>query len=129
MELAMCVNSVLISLSAMGGVRDKRVAVSGLGPAGLIAVQLTVAEGAGEVIGFDVNDERLDYARTLGVDRIINSRSEEGRNFPKRWQSPEVEIAVDCIGVKESVEYMMDITLKTVALFGVQREDYAFQAS
>ena len=126
MELAMCVGSVLNYLSSMGGVRHKRVGVSGLGPAGLIAVQLTKAEGATEVIGFDVNDERLAYARTLGADRTVNPRSEEGRDFPRRWESPEVEVAIDCSGVKESVEYIMDVTLETVALFGVQREDYPF---
>ena len=126
MELAMCVSAVFLNLSSMGEVKGKRVGVSGLGPAGLIAVQLARAEGASEIIGFDLNPDRLKYAETLGLNRGLDPRSGEGKNFPRRWEGAEIEVAIDCVGAKQSVEYMMDVANETVALFGVQREDYNY---
>ncbi len=52
------------------------VAVFGLGPVGLSAVAL--ARGMGlDVVGIDVVDERLELARRLGANRVVNGGSEE----------------------------------------------------
>ena len=40
---------------------------------------------------------------------------------------PRLESAVDCVGAKTTVEFLMDRTADVVALFGVQREDYVYQ--
>ena len=38
----------------------------------------------------------------------------------------EIETAIDCVGAKKSVEFLMDLTEDIAALFGVQREDYTY---
>ncbi len=49
------------------------VAVYGCGPIGLFAIQFARILGAGRVLAVDVKDEKLDIARELGADEVINS--------------------------------------------------------
>jgi len=64
-ELAMCVGATFLMLKAMNALGPKRVGITGLGPAGLIAAQMARAEGASEVIGFDLSPARRDFRRLL----------------------------------------------------------------
>ena len=57
-ELAMCVGTVFRMLKDMDAVRGRCFGVTGLGPAGLVAVQMAKAEGARTIIGFDLHPER-----------------------------------------------------------------------
>lgn len=126
-ELAMCVSSTILMLKEMNALRGRVVGIVGLGPAGLIAAQLARAEGAKEVIGFDLSETRRDHAVSFCVDCAFDPRSDLGEAFPARPRSPRLECTIDCVGAKASVEWAMDRTKETVALFGVQREDYVFQ--
>ena len=58
LELAMCVGAMFPMLKEMRAIAGKRVAINGLGPAGLIAAQMVRAEGAAHVLGFDLSIER-----------------------------------------------------------------------
>ena len=122
-ELAMCVGTVFLMLKEMNGAAGRTVAIGGLGPAGLIAAQMARAEGAKEVIGFDLLPERRKNALNLGLDRVFDPADHP---FARRPGKPEIETAVDCVGAKKSVEFLMDLTGDILALFGVQREDYTF---
>jgi alcohol dehydrogenase len=60
-----------------GGVRaGQSVAIVGLGGVGLAALLGAVASGAGRVVAIDLSDERLAFARELGVTDAFNARSE-----------------------------------------------------
>jgi threonine dehydrogenase-like Zn-dependent dehydrogenase len=124
-ELAMCVGSAFLMLKEMDALRGRSFGVSGLGPAGLIAVQMARAEGASPVIGFDLHPERCQMAVALGADEAYDPTAQP-QAFPARPGRPSLECAIDCVGLKSSVEYLMDRTQDVVALFGVQREDYTF---
>ena len=52
------------------------IAVFGQGPVGLSATQLAVAMGA-RVIALDISEERLEMARALGADEVINAASND----------------------------------------------------
>jgi threonine dehydrogenase-like Zn-dependent dehydrogenase len=80
------------------------------------------AEGAQTVVGFDLNPERRALALRLGAAECYDPR--EGSALSAL---PRLESAVDCVGAKTSVEFLMDRTIDVVALFGVQREDYVYQ--
>ncbi len=124
LELAMCVGAQFLQLRAMNLIKARRCAVMGLGPAGLIAVQMMKAEGASEIYGFDIANSRRDLALALGADAVFDSREA----LPQFGLRPHTQIdcAIDCVGAKATVEWLMDRTRETVALFGVQREDYTF---
>jgi threonine dehydrogenase-like Zn-dependent dehydrogenase len=127
-ELAMCVGATFLRLRSMGLVQGRKVGVMGLGPAGLIAAQLAHAEGAISVVAFDLSEQRRVYAASLGVAEPFDPRAENDGKFPARGKGrPSIDLIVDCVGAKASVEWAMDHAVESVALFGVQRETYDFQ--
>src|SRR6185503_13688600 len=69
LELAMCVEVSFQQLAALGGISGRRIGLSGLGPAGLVAVQLALVHGAAEVVGIDPVTQRRDLALALGAHR------------------------------------------------------------
>ena len=126
-ELAMCVGTVFRMLASMGAVKGTRFGVSGLGPAGLIAAQMARAEGAAEVIGFDITPGRRALALEQGlVDAALDPREDGGDVAGLRHTARALDSAIDCVGSKASVHFLMDRTRDSVALFGVQREPFTF---
>ncbi|MDF2961396.1 MAG: tdh 3 [Paenibacillus sp.] len=123
LELAMCVGASIMKLKPAVGIAGKTCAVNGLGPAGLIALQMLLAEGASRVVGIDPNPERRELARQLGADRAFAPGAKE---VVPRGEVGAFDVAVDCVGYAEAVRYIMDHTTEAVALFAVQREDYIF---
>lgn len=125
-ELAMCVGATFLLLKSLGLLGARRFGVTGLGPAGLVAAQMARAEGAAEVIGFDISPQRRAYALQCGFDAAYDPRDDLSAEVPLRHAGRNLECAVDCVGAKSSVEFLMDRTVGAVALFGVQREPYTF---
>lgn len=117
-ELAMCVATVFRMLHQMDALRGRTVAVSGLGPAGLVALQMARAEGAAHVIGIDPTAARREAAARLGADLCVDPRANP--------ELPPVQTAVDCVGAWASVSFLLDRVSDVVALFGVQREEYIY---
>lgn len=125
LELAMCIQVSFDQILNVKAIQGTRFAVAGLGPAGLLAIQLAKAYGAKEVIAFDPTESRRELASTLGADRVLDPTDED--SFPHNRFSPEaIDLAVDCTGLKVSVEYLMHRTVDVVALFGVLRDNVDF---
>jgi threonine dehydrogenase-like Zn-dependent dehydrogenase len=126
LELAMCVEVSFQQLAQLGGVKGRRVGIAGLGPAGLVAVQLAKAHGASEVVGIDMVASRRALARKLGADRTCAPNPatwKADRNGPKT-----LDDAVDCTGLPPSISFLMDRTKRCVTIFGVLREDVPYGA-
>lgn len=60
-----------------GPVVGKSVAIVGVGPIGMLAVDVAKAAGARVVFAIDINDYRLDLARSIGADASIHSLRED----------------------------------------------------
>jgi len=126
-ELAMCVGTVLRMLSSMNAVKGTRFGISGLGPAGLIAAQMARAEGAAEVIGFDITPSRRAFALSHRfVDAAFDPREDRTGSIGLRHTKEALDSSIDCVGSRASVHFLMDRTRDCVALFGVQRESFTF---
>jgi 3-hydroxyethyl bacteriochlorophyllide a dehydrogenase len=123
LELAMCVEVSFQQLAALGGIAGRRIGLSGLGPAGLVAVQLARAHGAAEVIGFDPLPERRALAEQLGAHRTL---APDAAAWPASRTTEALDDAIDLTGVPASIEFLMDRTRRAVALFGVLREEVRF---
>jgi threonine dehydrogenase-like Zn-dependent dehydrogenase len=124
LELAMCVQVSFDQLIARDAIAGKRIGLGGLGPAGLVAVQMAKAYGAAEVIAFDFVEERCELARRLGADFAGEPDSE---TFPqKRSGDKAFDSAVDLTGLPVSIQFLMDRTRDSVAIFGVLREEVRF---
>ena len=124
LELAMCVATVFRMLTVMQGIRGRTVGITGLGPAGLVAVQMARAAGAARVVGFDPLAPRRRSAMALGADDC-HDPAHLGDEFPLRPRAS-LDTSIDCVGGAASVGFLMDRTSDIVAIFGVQREDYRF---
>lgn len=124
LELAMCVQVSFNQLGQLNAVRGKRVGVSGLGPAGLVAVQMARSYGAREVVGIDPLPERRELAAQLGADVVLPPDSEALP--PGTSGAGSLDAAIDCTGLKVSIEFLMDRTREAVAVFGVLRERVEF---
>jgi threonine dehydrogenase-like Zn-dependent dehydrogenase len=126
LELAMCVQVSFDRLAQLGAVDGARFGVSGLGPAGLVAVQLARAHGARQVIGIDPLPDRRALALELGADQAL---APEDAALPAGRSGPAaLDAAIDCTGLKVSIEALMDRTHGAVAVFGVLREEVTFAA-
>jgi threonine dehydrogenase-like Zn-dependent dehydrogenase len=124
LELAMCVQGSFDRLRQSGQIEGKRLAIGGLGPSGLVAVQLARAYGARTVIGLDPLAQRRELAKKLGADEVSDPTA-------YRWPSGRIhedafDSSLDTTGLPVSIEALMGATRDTVAIFGVLRENVRF---
>ena len=121
----MCVQVTFDRLVESDMIQHSRVAVSGLGPAGLIAIQMAKTYGARTVVAIDPIADRKALAATLGADEVCSPGDPHIENIDRRGDDA-FDIAVDCTGLKTSIEYLMDRTRNSVSIFGVLREELIF---
>lgn len=125
LELAMCVGASFLDIEKYAPLRGKRVFVQGLGPAGLIAVQMARALGAREVVALDINSSRFALAKSLGADACLSPIDPKIAGLT-RSHSDAPDMVVECVGLAKSVNAALRMTKEIVVLFGVQREDYVY---
>jgi len=124
LELAMCVQVSIDQLTEIHAVRERKVAVSGMGPAGLIALQLLRHAGAAEIWAIDPQADRRELATALGADRSV---APDDPSLPQsRTASDSFHAALDLTGLPVSIEALMRTSKRAVALFGVLRDTVQF---
>jgi 2-desacetyl-2-hydroxyethyl bacteriochlorophyllide A dehydrogenase len=100
------------------------IAVLGLGPVGLCAVQVAVAAGAGPVVGIDSVPERLEVARSFGA-TAIHLTEESPRDAVRRLTAGRgVDATVDAVGHPDALDLAIRLVRKagTVVAIGVYAE-------
>jgi threonine dehydrogenase-like Zn-dependent dehydrogenase len=131
LELAMCVQVSFDQLLHFGAVVGERFGVSGLGPAGLIAVQMARAYGAAEVVAVDPIEERRGLALELGADVAMSpdelrAIAPDVNDSAAMRSQKRFDGAVDCTGLPKSLSLLLATTRKAVSVFGVLREPVEF---
>ncbi len=116
LELAMCVQVSFDQLAQLDAVKVARFGVTGLGPAGLIALQMARAYGAGEVVAIDPVASRRELALQLGADTAVAPEELGGV----------LDAAIDCTGLASAVANLMEHTRRAISTFGVLREPVPF---
>jgi len=125
LELAMCVGASFLDIQKYSTLKDKRVFVQGLGPAGLIAIQIARALGSREVVALDINASRFPLATSLGADACFSPNDSKVSGLTRSDKNAP-DMVVECVGLAKSVNAALRMTKEIVALFGVQREDYIY---
>lgn len=124
LELAMCVQVCFNQLLRLVDLKGMRFGVGGLGPAGLVAVQLARAYGAREVVAIDPLPERRKVGLEVGAASVAAPGDE---SLPTRRRGPGAfDVAMDCTGLAVSVQALMDTTNQVLSLFGVLRDEVRF---
>jgi len=80
------------------------VLVIGSGIAGLLHIKLARALGAGQVIATDIDDYRLETAKKLGADMVINAKENVTEKLKKYNDGRLADIVVLCTGALPAVK-------------------------
>jgi len=78
--------------------------VVGAGTIGLLAVQVLKAFGCSPVIAADIDEGRLEWARRLGADALIDSGNAEVGVEVRKHAARGVDVAVEAVGVAASLQ-------------------------
>jgi len=100
------------------------VAILGLGPVGLCAVQVAIAAGASPVIAVDTVPARLEVARGFGA-IPVHLTEESPRDLVKHaTEGRGVDVAIDAVGHPDALDLAIRLTRKagTVNAIGVYAE-------
>jgi 2-desacetyl-2-hydroxyethyl bacteriochlorophyllide A dehydrogenase len=100
------------------------VAVLGLGPVGLCAVQVALAAGAGPVLAIDSVPQRLEMARSFGA-TPIHLTEDSPRDAVKRLTGGRgVDASIDAVGHPDALDLAIRLARKagTVVAIGVYAE-------
>jgi alcohol dehydrogenase len=108
-----------------GGVRPgDSVAVLGLGPVGLCAVQVAVAAGAAPVVAIDSVPARLEMARSFGAVAVHLTEQNPRDEVRALTEGRGVDAAVDAVGHPSALDAAIRLTRKagTAVAIGVYAE-------
>ncbi len=100
------------------------VAVLGLGPVGLCAVQIAVAAGAGPVLAIDSVDARLEVARGFGAVPVHLTESKPRDVVRELTEGRGVAAAIDAVGHPDALDLAIRLARNagTVVAIGVYAE-------
>ncbi len=100
---------------------DDSVVVAGTGIIGLFIIQIARSRGCGNIFAIDIDDFKLEKAKNLGADFIINPRSENVMEKIMEMTSGRgADIVYEAAGIQETVSISIDSARKggTVVLVG-----------
>lgn len=82
-----------------GDIRDKKIAILGAGPIGILVAQAAKGMGASQVLITDISDLRLQKAKECGVDFTVNTKTNDfGEGMEKAFGPDKADIIYDCAG-------------------------------
>lgn len=85
---------------------DSTVVVMGVGGLGHMAIQLLRVLAPARIVAADVDDQKLDHAKALGADDIVNNRNAEeaAERIQKITGTRGAGLVLDCVGVQPTVD-------------------------
>jgi alcohol dehydrogenase len=100
------------------------VAILGMGPVGLCAVQAAKAAGASQVIAIDTVEDRLKMAESFGATAIHLTEGDPRGEVKKLTEGRGVDLAVDAVGHPDALDLALRLARKagTVSATGVYAE-------
>ncbi len=100
------------------------VAVLGLGPVGLCAVQVARAAGAARVVAIDTVADRLEVARGFGAEAVHLTEENPRAAVNEASENRGADVCVDAVGHPEVLEMAARMTRKagTISAIGVYAE-------
>jgi 2-desacetyl-2-hydroxyethyl bacteriochlorophyllide A dehydrogenase len=100
------------------------VAVLGLGPVGLCAVQVAKASGASAVIAVDTVEDRLRMAESFGATAVHLTEDDPRARIKELTEGRGVDLSVDAVGHPDALDLACRVARKagTVSVIGVYAE-------
>jgi 2-desacetyl-2-hydroxyethyl bacteriochlorophyllide A dehydrogenase len=113
-------------MEIVGVVRGKKVAVSGLGPAGLAIVQMLRLRKPREIVGIEISPARARVAKTLGLARVLSPATSRGMH---RLKAEKIDLIIETSGCPAGMLNAFEITRKEVVIFGFTNEPFEVDQS
>ena len=86
------------------------IAIVGAGPIGMAALLTAQFYSPSEIIMIDLDDNRLNVAKTFGATHIINSGNEDAvKKVKKLTDDTGVDVSIEAVGVPETFELCQEI--------------------
>ena len=86
--------------------------VVGAGNIGLLVLQAFKAFGCNPIIAVDIDDSKLEWAKKVGADIVINSSATDVAQEVLEYTERGVDIAVEAVGVTAAVQSAIDAVRK-----------------
>lgn len=105
-------------------VKGARAVVLGCGPIGILLIQSLKAMGASGVLATDISDMRLDLAKQMGADHVVNTREKDfGEALVEAYGPDKADVIYECAGSDITMEHAIQnarkgSTIILVAVFG-----------
>ncbi len=105
-------------------IAGQNVLVLGAGTIGLMTVLVLKAYGAGTIAVTDFKDDRLNLAKKLGADYVVNP-AEENHEEALRSRVGAIDLTFECVGVEATINQGITLTRKggSVVVAGVYEDD------
>ena len=91
----------------------QNVAVMGAGPIGLLEAVLAKIAGANHVYIVDVSKVRLDKAKELGIEHVLDPTHDDVEKIIKQDLPNGVDITFECVGVQATFDSALKVTKRT----------------
>jgi L-iditol 2-dehydrogenase len=104
----------------IAGMKSKQtVLVIGSGVAGLLNIKLAKAMGASRILATDIDEYRLNSAKKMGADFVINAKDDVTEEIKKQNNGKLADLVILCAGVKSAARQAMNSVEKggTILLF------------
>lgn len=112
LEMGLC---AVRSLDVAGDLTGKSVGVVGLGPAGILHLQVARARGAAHIVGIDMIDTRLSAAAPF-ADRVVDARDADALRMAV---DAGALVAFDCSGNPRGMRTALDLAREAMYVFAV----------
>lgn len=102
------------------------VLITGAGPIGVMAAAIARHAGARLIVVTDINDYRLDLAKKLGADRVVNVSRENLSDVVKELKMKEgFDVGMEMSGNGKAFSDMIDLMIHggKVAILGIQTKE------
>ena len=107
--VAVAIHAVRISGQKIGD----RVLILGAGTIGLFVMQAARLTGAKQVLITDLLDYRLELAKNLGADNIINARLKDPVKFIHQSYGKEgIDLIYECVGLEKTISQAIEVARK-----------------
>ncbi|MGG4393362.1 L-threonine 3-dehydrogenase [Paenibacillus thiaminolyticus] len=112
-----------------GDIVGKSIAVVGVGPIGLMAIAVAKACGSGTIIAVDINPYRLEMAKTMGADVIVNSKEVNSVQAIREATNGEgAEVVLEMSGHPDAIRDALKAAAQAgrVSLLGIPSKEVSF---
>lgn len=101
------------SIKRTGKVNGKNILVLGAGTIGILTGAVAKCFGAKKVIITDVSDFRLEYAKKINIDHLVNVKKENLKDkINKYFGKQSANIIFECVGVADTINQAINISRK-----------------